>query len=826
VCVMESSRAEEQLRVCVCACVRSISTSRDPTEIGDAVLTLSRYLEDGAASAEDRSEFQRAHYTHVLQALTSTLKSDWFSSLGEEKRRELWDAFFLRGPPDQALLVLLDSISSQSESSALERCVCVLEEFLHVGRVGVLLWSRCLDTDSRCDSAHLREVVLTRVASLPALAANRLGTRAPSALTEEQYYTHLALHLIHTLERICSALRAGQDCSVVFVAQLLGKVCMQGHGELVCKTLAPRLSSLTHSDALWRRVSCKLLENVPERWVESVITPLIHNLCGSSALSRVMGNLVLKNKKVQFLLTHKLLLLQYHHSVQVLRSVFGYLAMDKERRPLLKQVLCSVCQVWCNSSAVRHTTVEQQLYVSKSLLLCLCLLHHDEIPEIREDLLQCMLGGVQCRLDSGVERVRRMGMVVGECISRSLDTSTSQLKFQYEADEESRQLQSLMEPQSEEDEELPPAETTLIPQTKCESSSGQMVTSQHPVTKNTSGPGSDSELDSDDDLTPYDMSADQVKQKVTAPRYVRDCLEALMTSDDPERVESSLQAADGLLRRNISTTREVSVQFSKVLLHLEDRYNITCFYTLRQNAMVSLVVTDTQPVIYHTHTHTHTHKLYNFTDINTGHVNVLNVHSPQLQQQVFISNLPELRLNRSPSDPVELHGVTECLESTFCYTLDQGVSQPHKATPNRYSPVAGYFFFPLLRNYDRPQVTFDLLGSDHLVLGRLVHTLGLLMHLAINAPVATQMGKALLDFVWALRFHADQMVRRGVLFSVCAVLLSMPSEILLLELSDDLVETRSWLADVAETDTDADCRRLAVQCLLLLEKSLKTHLQN
>ncbi|KAF7708995.1 hypothetical protein HF521_018052 [Silurus meridionalis] len=626
-----------------------------------------------------------AHYTHVLQALTSTLKSDWFSSLGEEKRRELWDVFFLRGPPDQALLVLLDSISSQSESSALERCVSVLEEFLHVGRVGVLLWSRCLDTDSRCDSAHLREVVLTRVASLPALAANRLGTRAPSALTEEQYYTHLTLHLIHTLERICSALR------------------------------------------------------------------------------------------------------------------------------------------------VRHTTVEQQLYVSKSLLLCLCLLHHDEIPEIREDLLQCMLGGVQCRLDSGVERVRRMGMVVGECISRRLDTSTSQLKFQYKADEESRELQSLMEPQSEEDEELPPAETTHIPQTKCESSSGQMVTSQHPVTNQTSGPGSDSELDSDDDLTPYDMSADQVKRKVTAPRYVRDCLEALMTSDDPERVESSLQAADGLLRRNISTTREVSVQFSKVLLHLEDRYNITGFYTLRQNAMVSLVVTDTQPVVKYLTTEFYSlnYSLRQRLDI----LEVLAASAQELSEPITQKGVPSQSVTKvTPLDRCgELEHWRDIVDKRIqskTRRISKGVSQPHKSTPNRYSPVAGYFFFPLLRNYDRPQVTFDLLGSDHLVLGRLVHTLGLLMHLAINAPVATQMGKALLDFVWVLRFHADQMVRRGVLFSVCAVLLSMPSEILLLELSDDLVETRSWLVDVAETDTDADCRSLAVQCLLLLEKSLKTHLQN
>lgn len=35
----------------------------------------------------------------------------------------------------------------------------------------------------------------------------------------------------------------------------------------------------------------------------------------------------------------------------------------------------------------------------------------------------------------------------------------------------------------------------------------------------------------------------------------------------------------------------------------------------------------------------------------------------------------------------------------------------------------------------RPLVTFDLLGEDQLVLGRLVHTLGALMYLAVNTTV-------------------------------------------------------------------------------------------
>lgn len=46
----------------------------------------------------------------------------------------------------------------------------------------------------------------------------------------------------------------------------------------------------------------------------------------------------------------------------------------------------------------------------------------------------------------------------------------------------------------------------------------------------------------------------------------------------------------------------------------------------------------------------------------------------------------------------------------------------------------------------------------------------------------------------ALSCFNCRMVRRGVMFAVCAVFLSMPSENLLTELGDDLMETRAWLA--------------------------------
>lgn len=42
-----------------------------------------------------------------------------------------------------------------------------------------------------------------------------------------------------------------------------------------------------------------------------------------------------------------------------------------------------MCQAWANPSAVKHTPLEQQLYVSKALLLSVSLLKDSELQELR-----------------------------------------------------------------------------------------------------------------------------------------------------------------------------------------------------------------------------------------------------------------------------------------------------------------------------------------------------------------------------------------------------------------------------------------------------------
>ncbi|XP_046888212.1 telomere length regulation protein TEL2 homolog isoform X2 [Hypomesus transpacificus] len=829
--MMQVLTPDTNVRLAVGQSVRALTTSRNREEVVTALQTLNSYLNKEPTTTTttvQRDEFSRAHYTRTLQFFISSISADWVQFLTAAQRTELWDGLFLKGPAEQALMVLMDGIGSLSNPSAgLDRLVSILVEFLQSGRLMDLLWSYCQGAGPS-DSPQLRETLLGRLVALPDLTANRLHPNNHPLFLPQQYYPLLAREMLAALEKTCKALRDGKDCSLTFLSQTLGKACVQGHSELVFRDLAPRLSSYTRSDMVWQRVCWKLLENVPERWLEAVLTGLIPAVDGPDALGRIMGNLVLKNKKAQFVVTHKLLLLQYRHETRVLRILLGYLAQDRERRPLLTQVLRSLCQTWANPSAVKHTSLEQQMYVSRALLLCVGLLNDTELQELRPELLQCMLGGMQSHLDCSVVGVRRMGMVVGECLSSRMDLDGTKLKFEYEQDDVTLELLHLMTP----DEPQDPAPHRMSPDREVKGQTSPLQEAPPTATQQPRA-GPDPDLDSDDELTPYDMSADQEMSKTAPPRYLRDCLEAFLTSEEPERVELCLRAVEGLLRNNPSTAQEVGVQLTKVLLHMEDRYNTAGFWGLRQAAMVALVVTDCVPVTEYLTTEffSMNYSIRQRLDI----LEVLAMSAQELSQPITAKDglskgVSPVTMGMIPypgNDPVDWRQVVERRIQSKTTRISKGVTRPPaKASPNRYAPVAGHFFFPLLRNYDRPQVTFDLMGGDHLVLGRLIQTLGLLMHLAVNAPVATQMGRALLDFAWAVRYHVDQTVRRGVLFAVCSVFLSMPSQSLLEELSDQLLETRAWLADVAESDSDADCRSLAVQSLVLLEKSLKAGLEN
>lgn len=112
---MESLTPNAEVRLAVSQCIRTLSSSPSNEDVIVSLHTLHSYLDEGSASettAAQRAEFRRAHFARTLQFLVSNVQADWLHVLTAAQRAELWDGLFLRGPPDQALLVLMEGIGA------------------------------------------------------------------------------------------------------------------------------------------------------------------------------------------------------------------------------------------------------------------------------------------------------------------------------------------------------------------------------------------------------------------------------------------------------------------------------------------------------------------------------------------------------------------------------------------------------------------------------------------------------------------------------------------------------------------------------------------
>ncbi|CAN6814846.1 hypothetical protein Bca4012_005920 [Brassica carinata] len=151
---------------------------------------------------------------------------------------------------------------------------------------------------------------------------------------------------------------------------------------------------------------------------------------------------------------------------------------------------------------------------------------------------------------------------------------------------------------------------------------------------------------------------------------------------------------------------------------------------------------------------------------------------------------------------------------------------------NRFPLYAAAFMLPAMKEFDKKRHGVDLLGRDFVVLGKLVHMLGVCMQCASMHPEASALALSLLDMLQRREVcnHPEAYVRRAVLFAASSVLIALhPSYIVSalaegnFELARALEWIRTWALQVADSDIDRDCYLMALSCLQLhAEMALQT----
>jgi telomere length regulation protein len=805
--------------------------------------------------------FINNHYCGFAECLLEHLNPAWLQPDDKGRRLiPLFDSYFLNGPPEDALLLLSRGLSRLNLGVCLFHCIGLVELLMKNGCLEKILRLHCCEkplTKSLEDfsghglskAEHLQvqhwQSLLSAVASLPdvVLAAESIKETA-DFFYRDSYIPLISAQILRTLHAVRQQLLDECACSVRLVALIIGKLSMAGYAETIWKSMLPELESLCSSDFVWRRIVQRIIADIPERSTEAVITQLALQTSSYGCLSAFLGTLPAANKKMAYVLTHKLLLVRYFDGAtasRILRNIIGCLSDSSQLHPQFITAFRSLLVAWSDGSSLRHRPVQQTLYLCKGVVTCVAFASPVNIDAIRDDVVRHLLDGLPGYLGSSVTDVRQMGCFVAEKLSAAVHPVTSDaqpLRFDLEMNDVVRSLSELvvrpeiaMDDGNGECSENVKNEKTTVKESyeindgvKNAGDSAKVVSSPTSNTVGGRAVQTPKNLDSDDsegeeELTPY-PSVPRNLPNPKRPLYLAQCLEGLTQCDDPERMELCLNSVESLVRNcNATTAAEVGVELGRTLLHLDDRYALPDFSVLRFRAMVAVVTVCPNQVAEYLacEFYARNYSIRQRMDIldvlasaATELAEPANWHKPSLTAPLQTVNA---------SDGLSSHWtdiVRQRIESKTRRFGKARTTAPPAESVNRFTACAGSFFYPLMRHFDRQSdACLDLLGVDHLLYERLIVTVGTVLMAARHLPCARAMSIAALEFVRCARHHPEVGVRRAVLFAVCAAFVALPRGSLVDDASS-VADLGDWLRAACEHDADPECQKRSAQALMLL----------
>lgn len=223
------------------------------------------------------------------------------------------------------------------------------------------------------------------------------------------------------------------------------------------------------------------------------------------------------------------------------------------------------------------------------------------------------LSVVSNRLAATSPRARFLGMVIGEALSSLVDKGDKVMDFKIDDTKtsEAKWYKSLVNV-SDTIGSLEPLKSKFVPQTSktTKTTKNKTVLKPNPLKGNSKIIAieeieDDDEVESDDDgLTPYakpdsdveDSDEDPtliVRNKPTAPVYIRDLITYLRDTENYDRQKLALSTAASLIRRKANFGTEVSShaeEIATLLVGLQDKYDIENFQEMRSQGMIAILI--------------------------------------------------------------------------------------------------------------------------------------------------------------------------------------------------------------------------------------------
>lgn len=613
------------------------------------------------------------------------------------------------------------------------------------------------------------------------------------------------------------------------------------------------------NNIIYRTIISNLFKNLPRNSVEIMAVFLLQNTPTHINIHDLIEN-VLEYNCWKFVFSTKIPMLSYynHEHTNLIINLVNY--VNKVSSEELLDLLRNLLITWSNKSAINHTTIEQHIYISKFIVVAASQLEVSLIDKSK--LLEILHSGITHHLSSPNETIRITGMITSEIVfhllNRGVEESNIKLTFDYEnispqnrkLVDDMRELSTYRDNNQESEinvqkiiEEIfaisntnsvaykPPErqfkkKPTNTP--KNDVISGSIVSKNNLITIID---GTNLDLDSDDDLEPYDLSNDVAVPKKPPPAYLRDIRDGLLENQDIDLFTQSVQNCANIVRNQLpNDDSSIGREILDILLTLTPTFHVENFESLVFESCVAIVCV--YPAQYAEYLAEQFH-----TDTGTYSIShrVLILHILSAASMQLSSLKPKEKTQKTQKPKTNLETAEEIIKSRLEAKTRRfpRYKRTVNETVNTFSNVAGSFFYPLLHGFGRNYVAFNPTiknDNDYILLVNFLQTISTIMCAAQNCPIASRMAKEILMFGWFIRFHKEAKVRLGVITLFAAVILNLPKSIIIDEFVDKFLEIHFWLSDLLSSnvqrgDPCSECRSFAAHLKCLIENVLKDNEQ-
>ncbi|XP_063705148.1 uncharacterized protein LOC134834428 isoform X2 [Culicoides brevitarsis] len=687
--------------------------------------------------------------------------------------------------------------------------------------------------------------------SVPNLVANVAEREFDALFTPKNYSGYILSHIARAVYVLCHL----DHVNFEFISQLFGKIVtnfnesrQNSHFLSVLRLFG--YWTLDHNAQIFRFLS--LLER---QSVEILAQMMINQ--DDVNIKRLLDPKLLHSNNWNYQFCTKIPFNNSFVGDIAVKNLINLLA--NAEKSILMDLVKQLVLVWSSKSSVLSVEPAQHLFVSKLLVLSVAYLTKNgkKIPDGNE-ISKGMFNGIKFHLESPDPGTRAIGMICSEVIFNMLhDEQEEKLTFEYDdfpvevkkiVDELKNYPKNVIFEGNLPENDFDPVKilsglieerqeiisvvkkvTKIAPAKPVETQIMEATSSKSfSLVKTPVFEGDSDDLDSDDDLVPYDLSNDTPVIEAKAPKFLLDLAEGVLTENDPETFMMCLERGAALVKDQLpKSDAPNALKLLDIFINLSQNSYVENFELHRFDICVEICLSHPKDCAQYICNEFYAElSKYNYST----RVLMLDILGETAKKLAKCDEKPSKSSEIVPPKPKfarlwqesewttrqkQIRSIiAERLNAKTRRFATKTANPTEKGRANKFNEVAGWFFFPLVRGFGKNQFIFKGKGlqddMDYMLLITFVQTLAVFIISAENCPIAHKFAAETFNLALVLRFNEQPKVRLAVLHLLGTVFMTIRSELLMLYFTHDVYELQEWLKETLETGKlNEECRQMA-----------------